>query len=607
MEKVDQHLAQKQSADTSGVPICKVGTIALRSGLTFKPGQLTVAIGPNNGGKSEFLNDVVSALARPDARRKSVESVELEFPMGPRKVIDALTAGAETDPSGHLILDGPDPDFSQPRQMRYQPSQLGIDGADRTEDVLRGIVKTHLGRRLVSYLTTEQRLLLVKRQINRAQNVEGPLSPLEAAYEAPTEVMKRVYEPVFSAFGHHLVLDKSRFATLEFRLGDTAPIPEDPAECIRHLVKFPRLDEQGDGIRSFTGMLVAAAAALRSVVAIDEPEAFLHPPQAFLVGKALAALRSRTQLFIATHSAEVLRGILTETQDVNVIRFSQREGSFCTTSLDIDGLKSITGDPVLKSARVLDGLFYNGVVVTESDGDVALYRAVLDDMDKALSVTFINSYSKHSSTQVAKPFHAMDVPCALIVDFDGLRVRHEFRDLYEGAGGTWSDIAVAYDSLLRDIEGGDTAADRLQNATSLLTQVVADLSSEGDAQKQLTWLRKRINDVRESASEWAETKKRGRDALSATGRTSFGLIDRRCRRLGLFIVPCGEREAWLEPVVKYTKNNKRAWTDTALRYIGANPLQEGHALRTFVSAVRTFCVGAADAGDEINSDTAATT
>lgn len=607
MEQVDQGRAPEQSPDSGPVPILRVGSIALRSGLSFKPGQLTVAIGPNNGGKSEFLNDVVAALARPTAPRKSVESVELEFPMGPRKVIDVLTSGAQMDPSGNLILDGSEPDFSQSGQMRYQPTQLGIGGSERPEQTLREIVRTHLGRRLVSHLTTEHRLLLVKRQINRAQNVEGPLSPLEATYEAPADVMRRVYDSVFSAFGHHLVLDKSRFATLEFRIGDKTPIPVDPAECIKHLSKFPRLDDQGDGIRSFTGVLVAAAAALRPVVAIDEPEAFLHPPQAFLVGKALAALRERTQLFIATHSAEVLRGILTETRDVNVIRFSQREGSFRTKSLDIQGLKSISGDPVLKSARVLDGLFYNGVVVTESDGDVALYRAVLDGMDTALSVTFINSYSKQSSIQVAKPFHVMDVPCALLVDFDGLRVRHEFRRLYEGVGGTWSHIQAAYESLLGDIEGADTAASRLQNATSLLTQIVSHLSSQGDDQKQLSWLQKQIRDVRESASEWAEIKRRGRDALSAVGQASFDLIERHCRALGLFIVPCGEREAWLEPAVQYTKHNKRGWTDAALRYIDANPLPDGHALSRFMSAVRTFCAGASNAGHEISSETEAAT
>jgi hypothetical protein len=255
------------------------------------------------------------------------------------------------------------------------------------------------------------------------------------------------------------------------------------------------------------------------------------------------------------------------------------------------GLKAISADPVLKSARVLDGLFYHGVVVTESDGDVALYRGILDDMDKAVSVTFINSYSKQSSVRVAKPFHAMDVPCALIVDFDGLCVRHEFRSLYEGIGGIWSEIESEYDCVLRDIEGADTAAARLRSATSILAQVASELPSRGDAQKQISWLQKRIKDVRECASQWGEAKKRGKAVLSAAGQTSFDVLDKRCRALGLFIVPCGEREAWLEPNVAYTKNNKRAWTDKALRYIGANPLREGHPLRTFVVAVQAFCAG----------------
>lgn len=572
-------------------PVFQIAKISLRSGLSFVPGRLTVAIGPNNGGKSQFLNDVVSAVALPGGKRKAVEGIETEFPLGPGEVIRALTGSATRDASGNVILDGPDPDFGQSQQMRYDPAQLGIGGTQRSEAQLCEIVRTHLGRRLVGHLTTERRLLLVKKQINRQQNIEGPLSPMEAAYEAPVDAMKVVYDSVLPAFGHHLVLDKSRFATLEFKLGDNAPVPEDPAKCIEHFSKFPPLDEQGDGIRSFTGVLVAAAAALRSVVAIDEPEAFLHPPQAFLMGKALAGLRGRSQLFIATHSAEVLRGILAETRDVSVIRFSRQKDDYCAKSLDVEDLKAISGDPVLKSARVLDGLFYNGVVVTESDGDVALYRSVLDEMDKALSITFINSYSKQSSVHVAKPCHAMGVPCALVVDFDGLRIRDEFRALYEGVGGLWADIESAYDDLLREIEGVDTAAARLEEAQALLDGIVSEIKRRGDAQLRLSLLRKRIKEVRESASTWAQAKKRGKDSLSAAGKVSFDLIDRRCRQLGLFIVPCGEREAWLEPEVTYAKNNKRAWTGRALGYIGENPLSQDHALRTFVSEVYAFCEG----------------
>ena len=44
-----------------------------------------------------------------------------------------------------------------------------------------------------------------------------------------------------------------------------------------------------------------------SIMMLDEPEAFLHPPQARLIGEIIAKERSKdTQLFIATHSQDVL-------------------------------------------------------------------------------------------------------------------------------------------------------------------------------------------------------------------------------------------------------------------------------------------------------------
>jgi hypothetical protein len=47
---------------------------------------------------------------------------------------------------------------------------------------------------------------------------------------------------------------------------------------------------------------------------IDEPEAFLHPPQARLIGSSLVQdRRDNRQLFIATHSADILSGVLNTT------------------------------------------------------------------------------------------------------------------------------------------------------------------------------------------------------------------------------------------------------------------------------------------------------
>ncbi|MGZ3471666.1 MAG: AAA family ATPase [Isosphaeraceae bacterium] len=51
---------------------------------------------------------------------------------------------------------------------------------------------------------------------------------------------------------------------------------------------YEQLDEQGDGIRSFVGIVVALLILNRGLFLIDEPEAFLHPPQAYRIGAFIA-------------------------------------------------------------------------------------------------------------------------------------------------------------------------------------------------------------------------------------------------------------------------------------------------------------------------------
>jgi predicted ATPase len=65
-------------------------------------------------------------------------------------------------------------------------------------------------------------------------------------------------------------------------------------------------------MRSFaTVLLYVLAADNHSIQFLDEPEAFLHPPQARLLGEYIAReRRSKSQLFIATHSTDILDGLM---------------------------------------------------------------------------------------------------------------------------------------------------------------------------------------------------------------------------------------------------------------------------------------------------------
>ena len=445
----------------------------------------------------------------------------------------------------------------------------------------------HFGMRFVAYLRTDTRLKLVERHLNNNANISGPQSVVHAAFDASQAILEWIDKLVHAAFGKHLLVDRSTFAEVRFRLGSSPTLPTDLDTLRTHMAQLPALEEQGDGIRAFCGILAAVATTDRPIVLIDEPEAFLHPPQAFLIGRAIAEMRGRGhQLFVSTHSAEVLRGMMSVTSDIQVIRFAQRAGQFTTKVLGTSTLEEIANDPVLSSARVLDGLFYDGVIVTESDGDIVLYRRILEKIDPAGSVHFVNSYSKQLSQRIAQPYVAMGVPCALIVDFDMLRSTDDVSRALNALNGDYGKVSRDLVKLREEIEGLDSAAERLAAVKVLIKELEALADGTGEDESKLASIRARVKEVRDAAVIWGELKRQGRKALSPEALTLFDAVDAEMRRAGLFVVPVGEREAWLEPAVPYT-SRKAKWTEAALKLLSDNPIGPSHPLNKFMQGVRS--------------------
>ena len=86
------------------------------------------------------------------------------------------------------------------------------------------------------------------------------------------------------------------------------------------------LDDQGDGLKSFVSTFLSLNHKEQDILLLDEPEAFLHPPLARRLGEMIGDFQNEDRIiFVATHSVEVLKGILTKNQDVNVIRINRSE------------------------------------------------------------------------------------------------------------------------------------------------------------------------------------------------------------------------------------------------------------------------------------------
>ena len=147
-------------------------------------------------------------------------------------------------------------------------------------------------------------------------------------------------------------------------------------------------------MRSFaTVILRMLAPDTPSLLLLDEPEAFLHPPQARLLGEFIATERpARSQLFVAI----------------------QRDGSVNRVKeLDKSQARDLSADPVMKFTSVLSGVFHKRVIICESDPDCMFYSALLDIPEvhgkQYPDVLFVQAGGKHRLYLLASALRALDV------------------------------------------------------------------------------------------------------------------------------------------------------------------------------------------------------
>ena len=250
------------------------------------------------------------------------------------------------------------------------------------------------------------------------------------------------------AFGVDLIVHRCAGASVPLHVG-AAPKPDDGDDrvsfsYVTRLEQLPTLETQGDGMRSFAGVLLSISAGEHSMLLIDEPEAFLHPPHARQLGLALAGEKAKDrQLFIATHSTDVLRGVIDGgNESVTVVRLTRSGNDTVARVLDKAQVGKMWSDSLLRYSNILDGLFHDGVVVCESDCDCRFYRAVSDSLyseecRKRPDLMFTHVGGKHRLDTAVGALRAVGVPVCAIADFDIVSEEQPLKKLAEllGAAG----------------------------------------------------------------------------------------------------------------------------------------------------------------------------
>ncbi len=575
----------------------RLNDLEFKDGTTIQLANLTVIVGANNAGKSRSLKDIVNITTiNPNQEGIVVKNVNWSKPASLSELRESYDIDFYQNENGVWTSSFLKPDLTGEHNATHGmlwPS--GFEQSIRAGD-FRSFVQV-FGKAMVAFLTTESRLQIVKQSPSPAR-ANQTANLLQILYNGNRADETEISAIIKNAFGKEIALDFTILRNLQIRVGsDFSSLPQDPRDARPVMLKHDSLDDQGDGIRSFTGIAIALLSIKRNVFLIDEPEAFLHPPQAFRIGEFIAEhANSDHQIILATHSADVLRGILSKTHDMTILRMSRTATGNSIRRLESEQLKQLTIDPLLSSARVFEGLFYSGAVVVEADSDARFYHAVSKKMRPDLDLHFVNADNKQTVPRILKLYRQMGIPCAGIVDFDVLNEKVEFmRQMTElEIPSEKIDSAISDRETIAKAANEQPADERLQEASRKLDELTKLIvNHQNDAslpppEKLLKRIESKCREIAETTKSWKTLKEKGVEALSGNTKDAFDRIWKITSKEGLFINPTGELESMLrEYGVEFT-SDKRAWIHQALQLLSGLQVDESKNPWRFMRQLHDF-------------------
>ncbi len=549
-------------------------SIKLRGGPQFTPGKLTVIVGPNNSGKTQAIRDLVNALtvarhAQPPT--VLVDQVTAAWPATLSELKGDLGMALVTSDDGSTHIRSLQPTLVEAFHANLgAPSnwesevQRQLDAAQHGD---RGNLPEWFGPTFVAFLRTDDRLKLTSKFSGAIEPYTRPNLLVALYYDVEAE--RLLDNSFYRAFNLHIKLDSSAFGQLLLRVGaDFADVPVDSRLAGVQLGRRLQLDQQGDGMRSFAGIALGLLVGARPLVLLDEPEAFLHPPQAVHVGEMIATLvRPDRQIVVATHSADVLRGILNKGGDFDILRLTRDAELSTCTMLEASEVRKIASDPVLSTTRVIEGLFYRAAVAVESDSDSAFYHRVARQVRPADDVLYTRAHNKQTLHKVLRPYRALGVKAAAIADFDIIKRGDELNPLLAAATDENLDQPLALQEQIRALVESELLLEKLaalkKDVEEILNAWPAVVKPD-DAPPHLSNVRRALERVVDDADPWAATKQYGIERLPPAARGLFDQLRAWCARRGIFIVRSGELESMMVAHgVLYTRH-KAAWIIQAL-------------------------------------------
>lgn len=516
-----------------------IDTVSIQgSPVNIPKSGVTAFVGGNNVGKSTLLRQVahwMDSYDRQSIPPEIVTDLRIETRGTPadfiRWLYDSAPVGSKNGSIG--VWTG----------GKFLPSmQFG--------HLHKRLAKGHLGQDLSGHFrlhaTTAQRLELSQPTARRSTLDDPPHHMLDFM-EYNVNLQDRYDAICQEAFDQHVFLDKlGAHNVLRIGVPDLEPplanriTPEYAASVTR----CRPLHEQGDGMNSMMGLLLAVMTATYPVILVDEPEAFLHPPQARILGRELAKLaqESGVQVLLATHDRHILQGLMdAKDSNVSVVRLTRRGDQTMAHQLPADQLRELWESPILRYSSLLDGLFHRAVVLAEHDRDCRFYEHALAELEEdgtniARDVHFVPTSGKTSLHVYAAAMVACGVPTVVTADLDLLNDENNVKRLHEVLGGNWASMKSNYKSATNQFR--QPRAPRKNSDVLQAVKAVLELNPTARYDKTT---QEQVKAHLHVESNWEPVKTYGINAFTAERTRANQLLDDLDKQ-GLVLVRVGELE-----------------------------------------------------------------
>lgn len=559
----------------------RVRSINIKNNQSIDLGNFTVLVGPNNVGKSQTLRDINSKVTEGvNSRTTLVETINIEKPSTREQVLHGLNVMDHPQQIGNKLVRGITSDLRSGDEIQLNLESL-LQQYDYAQDA--SFLLPALGRFKVAFLDAYSRLSVASAADAFNPHTSPPRNLLQDLFRAGAPKESELRDAFKRTFGMDIKLDYSGLTQLYLRVAkEFGDIPADPRDAYPIMSQYNQLDVQGDGFRSFVGVVLSLLLSEGRIVLLDEPEAFLHPAQARRLGTWVAdyAKKSTSQLVVATHNANFLGGILAANTPVDIFRLNRVGNETTYNKIPARAISQLTKSPLLSSQSVLDAVFQRGVVVCEADSDRTVYQTVAARQLGNQEALFIHAQSKQTVKDVVALLRDATIPVCAVVDIDILNSQGDFRSLIEALSPEFDslDTSEACKRIALHVEGSSDEA--------VLEQLESDVQQLLDQMQRgehsLAGARSALARIRDAASRWSLLKKEGISALPAELLADADALLTQVKSIGLFIVPVGELEGWIDVGTR----QKKRWIVLALEKLFRSECPE--PLLAFVKEMLSF-------------------